>query len=302
MKVFTIQNSKGLCAEILDRGAILKDFRVNGKSVVATHPALEDYEKNFGFYGAFVGRFGNRILKSQFELNGKTYQLPENDHGNHLHGVLAKTEFALKEQTENKVVLTYHSPDGEEGFPGNVDFTLTYSIDEDNVFTMIYEAVPDADTILNLTNHTYWNFGEDQKLQVKANRYLEGNEEVCPTGNVLSVEGTIYDFREPKAIDNTDPRLSMYKCFDNCLVFADDACGKDVETLAPQVCLVSEANNLKMTMTTNQIAVQLFSGNPNGIALEPEAYPCAPNFPQFPSTVVKAGEQYTYITKYQFYF
>ncbi len=302
MKVFTIQNSKGLSAEILDRGAILKDFRVNGKSVVATHEKLEDYEKNFGFYGAFVGRFGNRILKSQFELNGKTYQLPENDHGNHLHGVLAKTEFALKEQTENKVVLTYHSPDGEEGFPGNVDFTLTYSIDEDNVFTMFYEAVPDADTILNLTNHTYWNFGEDQKLQVNADRYLEGNEEVCPTGNVLSVDGTVYDFREPKEIDNKDPRLSMYKCFDNCLVFADDACGKDVEKLVPQVCLTSEKNNLKMTMTTNQVAVQLFSGNPNGIALEPEAYPCAPNFPQFPSTVVKAGEQYTYITKYQFYF
>ena len=302
MKVFTIQNSKGLSAEILDRGAILKDFRVNGKSVVATHEKLEDYEKNFGFYGAFVGRFGNRILKSKFELNGKTYQLPENDHGNHLHGVLAKTEFALKEQTENKVVLTYHSPDGEEGFPGNVDFTLTYSIDEDNVFTMLYEAVPDADTILNLTNHTYWNFGEDQKLQVKADRYLEGNEEVCPTGNVLSVDGTVYDFREPKGIDNKDPRLSMYKWFDNALVCSDDASSKDVEKLAPQVCLTSEENNLKMTMTTNQIAVQLFSGNPNGIALEPEAYPCAPNFPQFPSTVVKAGEQYTYITKYQFYF
>lgn len=302
MKVFTIQNSKGLCAEILDRGAILKDFRVNGKSVVATHPTLEDYEKNMGFYGAFVGRFGNRILKSEFELNGKTYQLPPNNNGNHLHGVLAKTEFALKEQTENKVVLTYHSPDGEEGFPGNVDFTLTYSIDEDNVFTMLYEAVPDADTILNLTNHTYWNLGGDQKLQINADRYLEGNEEVCPTGNVLSVEGTVYDFREPKVIDNTDPRLSMYKCFDNCLVFADDACGKDVNALAPQVCLASEENGLKMTMTTNQIAVQVFSGNPNGVALEPEAYPCAPNFPQFPSTVVKAGEQYTYETKYQFCF
>ena len=302
MKVFTIQNSKGLCAEILDRGAILKDFRVNGKSVVATHPALEDYEKNMGFYGAFVGRFGNRILKSEFELNGKTYQLPPNNNGNHLHGVLAKTEFELKEQTDNKVVLTYHSPDGEEGFPGNVDFTLTYTIDEDNVFTMLYEAVPDADTILNLTNHTYWKLGDDQKLQINADRYLEGNEEVCPTGNVLSVEGTIYDFREPKAIDNTDPRLSMYKCFDNCLVFADDACGKDVEALAPQVCLASEESNLKMEMTTNQIAVQVFSGNPNGVALEPEAYPCAPNFPQFPSTIVKAGEQYIYVTKYQFYF
>lgn len=302
MKIFTIKNSKGLCAEILDRGAILKDFRINGKSVVATHPALEDYEKNMGFYGAFVGRFGNRILKSEFELNGKTYQLPPNDHGNHLHGVLAKTEFALQEQTENKVILIYHSPDGEEGFPGNVDFTLTYSIDEDNVFTMLYEAVPDADTILNLTNHTYWKLGDDQKLQIKADRYLEGNEEVCPTGNVLSVDGTVYDFREPKAVDNKDERLSMYKCFDNCLVFADDAVGTDVERLAPQVCLTSEESGIFMTMTTNQIAVQLFSGNPNGLALEPEAYPCAPNFPQFPSTVVKAGEKYTYVTKYQFQF
>ena len=302
MKVFSIKNAKGLSAEILDRGAILKDLCVNGRSIVATHQALEDYEKNMGFYGAFVGRFGNRILNAQFELNGKTYQLPQNDHGNHLHGVLARTEFELKEQTDNKVVFTYHSPDGEEGFPGNVDFTLTYSLDDDNVFTMLYEAVPDADTILNLTNHTYWSLGADQKLQINADRYLEGNEAVCPTGNVLSVEGTVYDFREPKAIDNKDPRLSMYKCFDNCLVFADDACGKDIADLAPQAKLTSEENKISMTITTNQIAIQVFSGNPNGLALEPEGYPCAPNFPQFPSTVVKAGEKYTYITQYKFDF
>lgn len=302
MKVFKISNSKGLSAEIIDRGAIIKNFCVNGKNIVASHANLEDYEKNMGFYGAFIGRFGNRILNAKFDLNGKTYELPVNDGKNHLHGVLAQTEFELKEQTDNKLVFTYHSPDGEEGYPGNVDFTLTYEISEDNIFTTLYEAVTDADTVLNLTNHTYWNIADDQEIWINADRYLEGNEEVCPTGKVLSVEGTVYDFRTPKKVDNSDPRLSMYKCYDNCFVFADDACGKDLDKLAPQVKVSSQKAGIGFELTTNQIAVQLFSGNPGGDALEPEGYPCAPNFPEFPSTVVKAGEKYVYETRYKFNF
>lgn len=292
MNCYKITNGAGLEVEVLDRGCIIRDVTIDGRSIVATHETLEEYEKNFGFYGAFVGRFGNRILNAEFELNGKKYKLPENDHGNHLHGVLVRTEFELKEQTDNKLVFTYHSPDGEEGYPGNVDFTATYLIEGDTL-TTLYEAVSDQDTILNLTNHTYWKLGEDQTLQLNADRYLEGDEKTCPTGKVLSVDGTVYDFRQAKKIDNKDPELSMYKCFDNCIVFEDNAA-------APQATVVSEANKLKMELTTNQIAIQVFSGNPNGLALEPEAYPCAPNFKEFPSTVVKAGETYTYKTSYKF--
>ncbi|MCQ2530564.1 MAG: galactose mutarotase [Lachnospiraceae bacterium] len=292
MNCYTISNGAGLEVKVLDRGCIIRDITIDGRSIVATHETLEEYEKNFGFYGAFVGRFGNRILNAEFELNGKKYKLPENDHGNHLHGVLCKTEFELKEQTDNKLVFTYHSPDGEEGYPGNVDFTATYLLEGDTL-TTLYEAVSDQDTILNLTNHTYWKLGEDQTLQLNADRYLEGDEKTCPTGNVLSVDGTVYDFRQAKKIDNKDPELSMYHCFDNCIVFEDNAA-------APQATVVSEENKLKMELTTNQVSIQVFSGNPNGLALEPEAYPCAPNFPQFPSTVVKAGEKYEYKTSYKF--
>ncbi len=292
MNCYTISNGAGLEVKVLDRGCIIRDITIDGRSIVATHETLEEYEKNFGFYGAFVGRFGNRILNAEFELNGKKYKLPENDHGNHLHGVLCKTEFELKEQTDNKLVFTYHSPDGEEGYPGNVDFTATYLLEGDTL-TTLYEAVSDQDTILNLTNHTYWKLGEDQTLQLNADRYLEGDEKTCPTGKVLSVDGTVYDFRQAKKIDNKDPELSMYHCFDNCIVFEDNAA-------APQATVVSEENKLQMELTTNQIAIQVFSGNPNGLALEPEAYPCAPNFPEFPSTVVKAGEKYEYKTSYKF--
>ncbi len=292
MNCYTISNGAGVEVKVLDRGCIIRDITIDGRSIVATHETLEEYEKNFGFYGAFVGRFGNRILNAEFELNGKKYKLPENDHGNHLHGVLCKTEFELKEQTDNKLVFTYHSPDGEEGYPGNVDFTATYLLEGDTL-TTLYEAVSDQDTILNLTNHTYWKLGEDQTLQMNCDRYLEGNEQTCPTGKVLSVDGTVYDFRQAKKIDNKDPELSMYHCFDNCIVFEDNAA-------APQATVVSEENKLQMELTTNQIAIQVFSGNPNGLALEPEAYPCAPNFPEFPSTVVKAGEKYEYKTSYKF--
>ena len=210
---YIISNPGGLAVSVLNYGCIIKNIWVPTKrgpvDVVLGHDTYADYVKDFESSGstccgAFVGRYANRIENAVFNVGGKTYQLEANNGKNHLHGTFPRKLYEVKTFGDT-LLLEAESPDGEDGFPGNLKISVRYILTEDNALRMDYRVSSDADTIINLTNHTYFNLdgGGDvlgQKLRIYASRYLEGNNETCPTGNILPVAGTPMDFRAGKPI------------------------------------------------------------------------------------------------------
>ena len=291
---YVLENEQGTRAEFLDYGCILRQLWVLNSeesyvNLVYGLDSVQDYEKDKNYYGAFVGRFANRIKDARFELNGRTYELQPNDGPNHLHGMWAKTLFEAHELKANTleeasrgIVFTYHSPDGEDGFPGNVDIRVTYLLDEFNVLHMDYEAVSDQDTILNLTNHSYFQLGAGQLLRVNADRCLEIDEHIIPTGRIFKVEDDpVMDLRTDRDIELSCPELGYY---DHCYILDH----KDPDV--PDVVLYAPGRGITLELRTSEPAVQIFSGNSAGVAIEPQMYPCAPNYPEFPSCLVPAGQ------------
>ena len=210
---YIISNPGGLAVSVLNYGCIIKNIWVPTKrgpvDVVLGHDTYADYVKDFESSGstccgAFVGRYANRIENAVFNVGGKTYQLEANNGKNHLHGTFPRKLYEVKTFGDT-LLLEAESPDGEDGFPGNLKISVRYILTEDNALRMDYRVSSDADTIINLTNHTYFNLdgGGDvlgQKLRIYASRYLEGNNETCPSGNILPVAGTPMDFRRPAPI------------------------------------------------------------------------------------------------------
>ena len=314
----------GLQASVSDYGAVLVNLLVpdkNGKmdDVVLGFDDANGYANCTTYLGATVGRNSNRIGKAQFTLNGTAYTLDGNDNGNNLHSgdCYCFRMWELAEQTENSVKLQLRSPNGDQGFPGNADITVTYALEEGGVLRITYDGVCDADTVFNMTNHSYFNLAGqantdkamDQILSMPARTYTVADAQSIPTGEMRSVEGTPMDFRTPKPIGrdiNEDyEALKLQGGYDhNFEVFCN-----------PCAVLQDPASGRTMSVVTDMPGIQFYAGNflgadvgkngvlytkRSGICLETQYYPDAVNHPEWAQPIFKAGERYHSETKYIF--
>lgn len=328
VSLFTLTNAKGMEARVITYGGILVSLRTPDRKgaladVVLGHDSLADYMADTKtYFGALIGRYANRIGKAQFKLNGATYKLPVNDGENALHGGTKgfdKRNWSGRE-VPGGVELTLLSKDGEEGYPGNLKAVVTYTLTDDNRLSIHYTATTDKDTIVNLTNHTYWNLkGEgdamNHLLTLNSDRYTPIDAGLIPTGELRPVAGTPFDFRKPTApgarIGQTDPQLKLGKGYDHNWVL--NRAGGGLELAAR----VEETTTGRvMEVFTDQPGVQFYTGNfldgsvkgkggkaaafRTALCLETQHYPDTPNKAQFPSAVLKAGASYNTTTEFRF--
>lgn len=326
---YTIDNGNGMRACILNYGGIITNLYVpdaNGNSVdvVLGWTKLEDYlTYDAGYLGAAVGRNSNRIANGVFELNGKTYTLAKNDKGRcNLHG--GNKSFSRRiwdvEEQENALVLHLVSPDGEEGFPGTAEVTVTYALTPENSLQIHYEAVADQDTLFNMTNHSYFNlYGPGSQdagkmvLQMNSSFYTPNCAAGYPDGEIHSVTGTPFDFRAPKPLgqdwDSDFEQIAMFHGYDHNF-FLD---GRGFRKSAVLAC---PDNGIVMTMYTDLPCVQVYTGNflddecigkhgdmyhpHESVCLETQYAPNAIQYSQFEAPIFRAGEKYDSYTEYRF--
>ena len=321
--VYTITGG-GLQAEISDYGANLVSLFVpdrDGKmdDVVLGFDDAAGYAACTTYLGATVGRNSNRIAKAQFTLNGKTYTLDGNDNGNNLHGgdCYCWRMWKVAAHTESSITLALHSANGDQGFPGNADITVTYALEAGGVLHITYDGVCDEDTVFNMTNHSYFNLAGhsntdkamDQILSMPARTYTVADEQSIPTGEMREVAGTPMDFRTPKAIGRDIGEdyeaLNLQGGYDhNFEVFCN-----------PCAVLHDPASGRTMSVVTDCPGIQFYAGNylgsdvgkggvlytkRSGICLETQYYPDAVNRPEWAQPIFKAGERYHSETKYIF--
>ncbi len=315
--LFTI-SCGNVSADITNYGASLVSLRVNDLDVVLGYDSVSGYEGQGGYLGCIVGRNANRVGGSKFLLNGTEIRLPANEGPNCLHSGPDCYAFRLWEvaaHSENSLTLALHSPHGDQGFPGNAHIRVTYTI-ENNGLTISYEALSDRDTVFNLTSHAYFNlFGQhqphralDQLLTIPGGFFCPDDAANIPTGELRSVEGTPFDFRQPKAIGRDigadyEP-LHLQGGYDHNFVNAGPLCA----------ILENPESGLRMTVTTDCPGVQFYSGNfldnlgkdgvaygyRSGIALETQFYPNAVNHPEWPQPMARAGVPWHSTTRYAF--
>lgn len=330
---YTLTNRVGVTAQIINYGATVRSLRVpdrNGKmdDVVLGYDSVQGYVDGTAYFGAIVGRYGNRIGRGRFQLDGKQYQLTINDGENHLHG--GKTGFnkvlwdakILSDSAEPSLQLQYVSLDGEEGYPGTVTLKVTYTLTDKNELRIEYEGTTDQPTILNPTHHSYFNlsgsFGNTvlgHLLSIEADGITPVDKGLIPTGQIASVANTPMDFRTPVAIgariNDPSEQLVFGKGYDHNWVLRDGDGGvrKAAEVYEP-------TRGRLMIVSTDQPGLQFYSGNfldgtvkgKNGIAyqhraglcLEAQVFPDAPNKPHFPAATLRPGQTYRQITIYQF--
>jgi aldose 1-epimerase len=322
---YVMQSDAGVEVRVLNYGCIITHLFVPDRTgakrdIVLGYDDLHSYELDGTGFGAFIGRYANRIKGSAFTLDGQEYRLTPNDGNNHLHGVFAKRVFSCT-VSGNHLQFFYSSPDGEDGFPGMLDVSVIYTLDDAGVFSLSYDAACDAPTVLNLTNHSYFNLSghnsgpvNEQLLQIAADEFLEAADDICPTGHALSVERTPFDFRTLQRIGQGFPvaseQMEVVGGYDHCFLLRPDA--------APAVLAYSPESGIAMELVTTQPAVQFYSGNflddnplpgkggilyahQDGFALETQHYPCSPNYPEFPTTVLRPGEDYHETTLLKFF-
>jgi len=334
---YTLRNSLGMQATVITYGGTLQSLLVpdkNGKAedVVLGFDDLDGYLKGTSFFGATIGRFGNRLADGKFSLDGKSFQVPQNDKTNALHGGTKGFDKQVwkAEQVKDKgwvgVKLTYVSVDGEMGFPGTLKTEVTYSLNEKNELRIQYHATTDKPTVLNLTNHSYFNLAGagngdilDQVAVVHAARYTPVNEKLIPTGELAPVAGTPMDFLKPvafgKRIREDHPQLKFAEPNEGGYDFnwVLDTKGK-VGNLAADV--VDPKSGRRLQLFTSEPGVQLYTGNfldgtvkgkagkiyPHwgAFTLETQHYPDAPNQPAFPSTRLDPGKSYNQTTVFKF--
>ena len=296
-------SAHGASITVLDYGATLQSLCVPGKSgapvnVVLGYDSAAAYEQGIAFIGATIGRVCNRIGGASFFLNGREYPLAENDGQNHLHGGLRGFDKQLwhMEAISDGVMLSRRSPAGEEGYPGVLDVCVTYQLEPGPRLRIAFDAETDGDTPVSLTNHSYFNLngGGDvlgHKLQIFADRFCENDAANLPTGRLLSVEETPFDFRKPKRIgadlcsDHTQLRLAHGYDHNYCLSGQKAA------------VLIGDQSGIVMTVETDQPGLQLYSANfleqpRTGVCLETQCWPDALHHPDFPSPILRAGEHY----------
>lgn len=313
-----------LSCSLLTYGATLRNLLVPDKNcipvdVVLGYDTLREYEENDGYLGATVGRYANRIGGSAFMLNGKLIRLSNNEGENQLHGGhigFSHRVWDVEEVTAGKAVLSIRSPNGEEGYPGNLTARVLFSLEE-SALRIRYSAVSDMDTVCSLTNHSYFNLAGhasgtmlQHKLVLSASSYTPVDDSSIPTGEILSAEGTPMDLRTPVAVgdrvNDPFPQIRRAKGIDHNFVIDGE----------PAARVWSEASGISMTVSTTMPGIQLYTGNflaegrrgkdgcaygpYHGFCLETQHFPDAPNCPQFPSPVLKAGEIYNHTTEFTF--
>ncbi len=315
-RLFTLSNEHGLKAGLSDFGATLVSLHVpdrQGKLADVTHgyDTLDGWMADKAYMGATVGRFGNRIAKGRFTLDGHTYQLATNNGPNHLHGGVKGFNKHLWEAQpgESQVEFRRVSPDGEENYPGTLTARVTYTLTNANELRIEFHATTDKPTIVNLVHHTYWNLtGDprrtilDHELTLPADSYVPVGEDLIPTGKLAPVAGTPMDFNTPTAIGKRIAQVPGG--YDHCWV------------LRGAVSLHDPVSGRFMEISTDQPGIQFYSGNfldgsirgksgikyqrHTGLCLETERFPDAPNQPAFPSAVVRPGDTYTHTMVHRF--
>jgi aldose 1-epimerase len=327
---YTLTNSKGMKVKVITYGAIITDVETpdrDGKfaNITLHFDNLADYmTKNSPYFGCVPGRFANRIAKAQFTLDGKTYKLNTNNNENTLHGGnkgFDKCVWTAKEVKGDGFVglaLTLVSPDGDEGYPGKLTATVTYSLTEKNEIKMEYTATTDKPTVVNLTNHAYWNLAGagngtilDQEVMIDADNYLAVDKGLIPVGDPTPVKGTPMDFTKATTVGSRIKSVEGGYDHNYCL---NRKPGADLQFAAK---VVDPKSGRVMEVTTTQPGVQLYTGNfldgtikadggkvtyPQyaGLCLETQHYPDSPNQPKYPSTVLKPGETYKQTTVFAF--
>ncbi len=322
--LFTLKNSNGVEARISNYGGIITHLIVadkNGKmgDVVLGYDTLAEYEKVTPYFGCLVGRYGNRIAKGKFALNGKTYSLVINNDPNHLHGGTKgfdKVVWTAKPipGAEPKLELSYLSKDMEEGYPGNLQIKAVYTLTKDNAIRLDYTATTDKDTVVNLTQHSYFNLAGKgdvlgHEVYINADRFTPVDVTLIPTGELKAVKGTPFDFTKATTIgarvNEKDEQLTFGNGYDHNWVVNQKKEGE--LTLAARVTEPTTGRVLEVL--TTEPAVQFYGGNfldgtiigkngtvyqsRSGFCFEPQHYPDSPNQPQFPSVVLKPGQTYS---------
>jgi len=304
VKLVTLRNSKGMIARIITYGAIIQELQApdrngNFTNILLTTDNLERFQRGFNGAAAVIGRVANRIGGAQFELDGTTYKLTVNERKNTIHGgrkgfaqSVWTVEDAPVKSNESSVKLSYLSKDGEEGFPGNLRVSVVYSLTDNNELRIDYEAGTDKPTIVNLTNHAYWNLAGggsclDNILWIPSESYTPTDAESIPTGEILPLKGTLMDFSQPTRIGDRiqqlKPKMSGY---DHNYILGG---GKGLKLAAR---LVEPGSGRIMEVRTTQPAVQLYTANHLGhtaVCLETQHYPDAIHHDNFPSIVVRPG-------------
>jgi aldose 1-epimerase len=332
--LYTIRNKSGLMAQITNYGAKLVTLIVPDRSgvpadVVMGYDNIDRYLTANPNFGATVGRYANRISNASFTLDGTTYSLAKNDGPNILHGgnkSFRQVVWKATQPDESSVALSYRSADGEEGFPGNLDVRVVYSLTGDNELRIEYQATTDKPTVINLTNHSFFNLAGHgvgdilgQLLQVNASTYTRVKAGFIPTGEIVPVDGTPMNFRKPMAVgsrikdDFPELKLPATPGYDQNFVL-----DKKPGQLTLAATMTDPKSGRVMELLTTEPGLQVFSGqNSNGaggfvgkrdvpyqvyssLCLEPQHFPDSPNRPEFPSTVLRPGERYTQISVYRF--
>jgi aldose 1-epimerase len=332
--IYTLKNSKGMEAKIIDYGATIVSLTApdkNGKfeDVVLGYDNIDGYVKGTTYFGAIVGRYGNRIGKGKLVIDGKEYQLARNNGANHLHGGptgfnkrMWTVEGSAVTKNGPEVTLSYISKDGEESYPGTVKLTVVYTLTNDNALSIVYSGTTDKATVLNPTNHSYFNLSGDlnstildEELMIAADKYTPVDNGLITTGKLEDVAGTPLDFRKPKKIGKDigadNEQLKFAGGFDHNWV---------VKKYNGKLKLIATVHDLKsgrfMEQFSTEPGVQFYCGNfldgrvpgkggikypqRSGLCLEAQHFPDSPNKPEFPSTLLKPGETYHQTTIYKF--
>ena len=330
-----LTNANGMLVRIISYGASIQSVCVADRTggfadVTAGYATLGEYVEQPQFFGSTVGRVANRLADGRFTLNGKIYSVPANDGPHSLHGGVAgfdKVNWAVIgcDEDDLSVTLQHISPDGDQGYPGTLTVTATYSLNESNALTVRYHATTDTTTIVNLSNHAYWNLGGegsaygamDHKLTIHADHYLPVDAGLIPTGERRRVDDSAFDFRQPTEIgirvrEAEDEQIGFGRGYDHNWVIGEDV--SEQPRLMAQ--LEDPRSGRTMTLLSNQPGLQFYSGNffdgttsgkagkfyrmGDAIALEPQQFPDAPNQPSFHSIVLQPGHTYSNIIIWRF--
>jgi aldose 1-epimerase len=330
---YILSNDKGMEVHFLDYGALITSIIVPDKDgnladVNLGYDTIEKYEDNGPSYGAFIGRNSNRIKNAQFELNGVVYKLDKNNGNNNLHGGFTRYHTMMYDaetfqDNNNSVSVEFSrlSPHMEQGFPGNLEVKVRYSVTDDNQLIIKYHAVSDQDTVVNFTNHSYFNLSGhdsgsilDHKVWINSNSFTPTDDELIPTGEIADVTNTPMDFRELKAlgkdIDADYTPLVIAGGYDHNYVL-----NKSIDGIERVAQLVDDKSGRVMDVYTDLPGLQLYTGNSmptekgkggctyqkrHGVCFETQYYPDNINQPSFPSSILRAGEAFSSTTIYRF--